>query len=273
MIDYHLHGNFCGHGTGELESYVLVAVQKGFKEIGFSAHLPKVKNPDPYHAMLEDKLPVYVKLVHELQDIYAGKIKIKLGIEADFFEGYQRETARLLRLYPFDYVIGAVHFLGDWHFTSREGIKHYRKEDPERAFPLYFDQLFKMIETGLFDIVAHPDAIRREDFRPDGSLRAEYVRIADVLKARGMALEVNSGGIRRGAGSPYPEREMLEICVERGVPVTLGSDAHCPDDVGRDFNEVFRLLALAGARNIAIFNSRKITEIPISNFYPLDKQL
>ncbi len=266
MIDYHLHGNFSGHGRGELESYVSVALEKGFREIGFSAHLPKVKEPDPYHAMLEDELPRYVELVHRLQNKYRGRLNIKLGIEADYFAGYEEETARLLRSQPFDYVIGAVHFLDGWHFTSREGRRQYREEDPERVFPLYFKELFNMIETGLFDIAAHPDAIRREDFRPEGSFRDEYARIAGALGARGVALEVNSGGIRRGAGSPYPEREMLEICVEWGIPVTLGSDAHRPGEVGCDYRQLFQLLETAGVQSIATFDKRKITLHPLSDF-------
>ena len=170
MIDYHLHGNFSGHGKGDLAEYVEAAVAKGFTEIGFSDHLPKVVDPDPYHAMLEENLPRYVETVLALRETYRDRIAIKLGIEADYFAGYESETKRLIDSFPFDYVLGALHFLGDWHFTSKQGLPRYGSEDPAEAFPRYFVLLEQMIETGLFDVVAHPDALRRGAFHPVRSM-------------------------------------------------------------------------------------------------------
>jgi histidinol-phosphatase (PHP family) len=266
MIDYHLHGNFCGHARGELEEYVTAALEKGFREIGFSAHLPKVIDPDPYHAMLEDDLPRYVDLVHSLQERYRGRIVIRLGIEADYFEGHEEKTKRLLDAYPFDYVFGSVHFLDDWHFTSRVGLPRYETEDPATVFPRYFELLGRMIETGLFDIAAHADAIKRERFRPSNSLDGEYREIARLLGAGGMAIEVSTAGLRRGAGSIYPSEELLRICIEAGVPVTLGSDAHSPEDVGKDYVRAFETLNRLGVREIATYEARAVRLRPLSDF-------
>lgn len=266
MIDYHLHGNFCGHGSGELEEYVQKALAGGFVEIGFSAHLPKVVSPDPYHAMPEEDLPRYIELVDRLRRDYRGRIEIKLGIEADYFEGYESETRSLLEAYPFDYVLGSIHFLGDWHFTSRAGLPRYSTEDPAEAFPRYFELLKRMIASGLFDIVAHPDAIRRGNFRPAGPLDDLYGEVAALILEEGMSLEVNTAGIRRGAGFVYPEEAFLQICIERGVPLTIGSDAHDPDDVGRDYNEAFRVLARLGATEIATYSRRRSMLRPLSEF-------
>ena len=223
MVDYHLHGNFCGHGVGDLEEYVVVALKKGIREIGFSAHLPKVTDPDPYHAMLEEDLPRYVDKVRALSEKYHDDIVIRLGIEADYFEGYEDRTMRLVEAYPFDYVIGSLHFLGDWHFTSRAGLPRYKHENPDEAFPLYFEVLERMILTGIFDIVGHPDALKRSFFVPSIDLEPYYRRIASVLKGVDMAAEVNSAGLRRNAGSIYPSRDFLSILIEEGVPLTLGS--------------------------------------------------
>lgn len=266
MIDYHLHGNFCGHAEGELEEYVLEALGKGFVEIGFSDHLPKVVDPDPYHAMLEERLPEYVALVRHLKRKYAGSITIRLGIEADFFPGYEDRTRRLLEGAPFDYVLGSVHFLGDWHFTSMAHRGRYETEDPGRAFPRYFRLLESMIESGLFDVVAHPDALRRERFVPSVPPEREYARIAALLAERGMAIEVNTAGLRRGAGSIYPDPAMLAACRTAGVPVTLGSDAHTPVDVGRDFQLAFQLLEQTGVTEIATYEERRMTRRPLADF-------
>ena len=257
MIDYHLHGNFCGHATGELEEYVTSALEKGFDEIGFSAHLPKVIEPDPYHAMLEEDLPRYVDLVLSLRNRYSGRVLIKLGIEADYFEGHEEKTARLLESFPFDYVLGSVHFLDDWHFTSRVGLPRYKTENPDEVFPRYYMLLKRMISTGLFDVAAHADAIRREHFQPPESLENEYKEVARLLLAKSMSIEVSTAGIRRGAGSIYPDSKLLGACIEAGVMVTLGSDAHRPDEVGLDYEEAFKVLRRLGVTEIATYEHRK----------------
>lgn len=260
MIDYHLHGNFCGHGSGELVEYVEAALAKGFAEIGFSDHLPKVVDPDPYHAMLEEDLPRYVDTVLSLRERYRGRVTIKLGIEADYFEGHEARTRALLARFPFDYVLGAIHFLGDWHFTSKQGLPRYGTEDPAASFPRYFELLDRMIRSGLFDVVAHPDALRRGAFRPVRSLAPEYAATARLLARAGMAIEINTGGVRRGAGGPYPDREFLAACVGAGVPVTLGSDAHSPADVGRDYEAAFHLLEELGIGDIAVYEGRRLSK-------------
>lgn len=263
MIDYHMHGNFCGHASGDLGEYAEAAVAAGLVEIGFSAHLPKVVDPDPYHAMLEEDLPRYVETVLDLRERYRGRLRIKLGIEADYFEGHEEATGRLLDAWPFDYVLGSIHFLGDWHFTSRAGLPRYETADPDEVFPRYFAQVRRMIETGLFDILAHPDAIKRESFRPSRPPLEDYERVADALSGQGMAIEVNTGGLRRRAGSIYPERAMLEAAASRGVPVTLGSDAHRPADVGRDFDAAYRLLDAVGVDETAVFEGRRLSLRPV----------
>jgi histidinol-phosphatase (PHP family) len=266
MIDYHMHGNFCGHAEGELEEYVLEALGKGFLEIGFSAHLPKVVDPDPYHAMLENRLPDYIALIEHLQMKYHGSINIKTGIEADYFPGLEDKTRELLAQYPFDYVLGSLHFLGDWHFSSKAGRHRYESEDPEESFPKYFELLRMMVRSGLFDVLAHADALRKETFEPGPDSAEEYERLADLLARHGMAIEVNTAGLRRGAGSIYPDRLLLEACGAKGVPVTLGSDAHTPADVGRDFRYAFRLLEETGITDLAIFDGRSMERRPLSDF-------
>jgi histidinol-phosphatase (PHP family) len=158
--------------------------------------------------------------------------------------------------------MGSIHFLDDWHFTSREGRERYHSEDPDSVFTQYFIMVEKMIETGLFDILAHPDAIRRENFYPSYPLDESYERIASLLKIKGMSLEVNTGGLSRGAGSVYPQFEFIQKCVEAGVPLTVGSDAHSPQEVGRDFDMAEELIASITGGKIAVYSLRKRTEIP-----------
>jgi histidinol-phosphatase (PHP family) len=87
-----------------------------------------------------------------------------------------------------------------------------------------------------------------------------------------MALEVSSAGIRRGAGSIYPAPAFLGACVERGVPCTLGSDAHTPADVGRDYAAVIGALRELGVTEIATFRRRRKLMRPLAGFTPADIQ-
>jgi histidinol-phosphatase (PHP family) len=79
-----------------------------------------------------------------------------------------------------------------------------------------------------------------------------------------MAIEINTGGVRRGCGGPYPDREFLAACVAEGVPVTLGSDAHSPGDVGRDYDAAYRLLADFGIAEVAVYERRRLVSRPIA---------
>jgi histidinol-phosphatase (PHP family) len=264
MFDYHIHTNFCGHAVGEPEDYVRKAIDAGFAEMGFSCHLPKVDEPDPYHAMPRYMLPVYFDSIRSLQKKYSGKIRIKIGIEADYIEGYEEIISYLLSAFPFDYVFGSVHFLEGWHFTSRAGRDQYSSMLPSEVFPRYFEEVRKVIKTGMFDILAHPDAIRKEYFQPVSGLVEEYASVADLLNEEGMSIEVNTAGLRREAGFIYPHRDFLKVCLDSGVPVTLGSDAHKPEDLGRDFDRVTEILKQAPNVNIAVYSRRNRSEIPFS---------
>ena len=78
-----------------------------------------------------------------------------------------------------------------------------------------------------------------------------------------MAIELNTAGIRRGVGSVYPDPSFLSACVAEGVPVTLGSDAHAPGDVGRDYDEAFRVLSDLGVSAVATYDRRRLAAAPL----------
>ncbi|MBD3178262.1 MAG: histidinol-phosphatase HisJ family protein [Candidatus Latescibacteria bacterium] len=264
MLDYHLHTNFCGHGKGDPSEYVRAAIDRGLDEIGFSCHLPMLNKPDPYHAMPRYMLPVYFESLRALQKEHSGSIRIKIGIEADYLEGYEDMISYLLSAFPFDYVLGSVHFLDQWHFTSRAGRDQYSEVDPVEVFPRYYEEVRKLIRTGLFDILSHPDAIRKEFFQPAGSLDDEYKQVAELIRDEGMCIEMNTAGLRREAGFIYPHPDFLNICLDKGVPITIGSDAHRPEDVGRDFDRVMERLRGKDNVNIALYSRRKMEKIPLS---------
>ncbi|MCL5291608.1 MAG: histidinol-phosphatase HisJ family protein [Actinobacteria bacterium] len=264
MVDYHLHTARCGHARGSMREYVKRAVQLGFSEIGFADHLPLLNRRDSSLTMDESELPGYLQEIESIREDFPG-IEIKAGIEADFFPDLVRETADVLKRYPFDYVIGSVHFLDGWGFDDPRGQAGYAGRRPPEVYEEYFNALIASAESRLFDIIAHPDLIKKYDYRPGVDVSLLYAEAARAIAESGAAVEINTAGLRKPVGEIYPTLDFLELCQEKGAPLTFGSDAHAPEEVGRDFNAAAVLAREAGYRRVATFAGRQMTlaDIPL----------
>ncbi|UNC92899.1 histidinol-phosphatase HisJ family protein [Candidatus Contubernalis alkaliaceticus] len=262
MIDYHLHTVRCGHAEGTLEQYWREAVCKGLKEIGFADHFPlDVLNFEPPEKVTMEgwELPQYIGEVLQLS-LKNGSPNVKLGIEVDFLPGLEKAIYEELSHYPFDYVIGSVHFLEDWDFTNPACAGAYEKCTAEEILTLYekyYILIEKLAEAELCDIVGHLDVIKKFGYRPPGGTAHLIERVTDLLREADLCIELNTAGLYTSASEVYPSKEILESCFRRGIPVTLGSDAHRPEDVGRDLEMALDLLREIGYREIAVFKDRK----------------
>jgi len=257
LIDYHLHTKRCGHASGEMQEFVDKAIGLGLEEIGFSDHLPLLNLVDYTLAMSWDEFPFYLADVSRAQENNRN-IKIKLGIEVDFLPKHRTQLANIINNYDFDYVLGSVHFLDGWGIDDRRDIFNYENYNIDDLYERYFEQLRLAAESGLFDILAHPDLIKKFNFRPEHSLTATYKQTAEAIAKAGVAIEVSSAGLRKPVREIYPSQEFLNICAQAGIPVTVGSDAHCPEDVGRDFQLLLESLSAAGYDKIATYSQRQI---------------
>lgn len=261
-LDYHLHTSLCGHATGDMRDYVEAALDKGLDQVGFSDHLPLLHMVDPSLTMSIEQLPGYVEAVLALREEFTG-IEVKLGIEADYVPEAVAELGPLLSSYDFDYVYGAVHFLGDWVFDDPESASEYDKHDIDELYRQYFSVLGDAVQTGLFDILAHPDLIKKFDKRPGKDPGPLYESLLERVREKDMCYEINTAGLRWPVAEMYPERKFVEIAHSMGIPVTLGSDAHSPENVARDFEEAARLLISVGYREIATFEGRERVPAPL----------
>lgn len=267
LVDYHLHTRRCGHAAGELEDYVRRARELGLSEVGFSDHFPLLHIKDPSLSMGLDELPDYVR---EIMDLAArvSRPKIRLGIEVDYMVEHARELGEMISAYPFDYVIGSVHFLEGWGFDDPRYVDGYRGRDLYSLWELYFQVLGDAAESGLFDLLAHPDLIKKFGFRPRGSVRRIYEECLDRVAEAGVVVEVSTAGLSKPVGEMYPGEEFLRLCRERDIPVTLGSDAHDPQEVGRDFHLAVEVLEEVGYREIVTFEGRRRSFLPLRSGKP-----
>ena len=264
MFDYHVHTAMCGHARGTVEESVQSAVRKGFCEIGIADHLPLIYIDDPTLSMRPEDLPLYVDTVLGLKDRYQGEIEVRLGIEADYYPPTLGEVERMLETHPFDYVIGSVHMMGGWIFDDPREEERYKDVNIDEFYIAYLEAEKEMVATGLYDIVGHADLVKKFDRRASIDLNSYYRDLLSEMKQMGVCFEINTAGLRWPVGEIYPEPDFVRLGAEMGVPVTLGSDSHCPEDVGRDFDLSVELLRESGYTHVAAFKDRKMKLVPLA---------
>lgn len=234
-FDHHTHHRRCGHARGEIEEYVQAALAQGLEEIGLSDHAPlywrEGDHPQPGSAMARSELGRYVAEVLALRRKYADRIRILLGLEADYAEGFEAAYREVRAQYPWDYWIGSVHYCQDWHiYDSRRWAA---SPDPEEVYADYYRLVRQSAASGLFDVLGHISGLMAVGPHAcDQTLQREFEATAQAVAQSGVAIEVNTSGLRKGTGAPFPHPSLLARCLELGVPVTYGSDSHQPEEVG-----------------------------------------
>jgi histidinol-phosphatase (PHP family) len=258
MIDYHIHTKLCGHAQGEMEEYVEYALTQSLQEIGFADHLPMLKWAQPDYAMAFGTLPDYISHVHRLQREYQN-LPIKLGIEADYYSPDEEQaTQELLTQYPFDYVYGSVHFIDDWAIDDPQYIDRWEMQDINIAYEQYFTLLQQAARSRLFDIISHPDLAKKFGYRPTKDISETLERTVQCCKESGVAVEINTSGLRKPVNELYPSPQIIQLLKKYDIPIVLGSDAHVPEDVGRDFEFARTVAKDLGYTEVVIFEQRNI---------------
>ena len=243
-----------------MAAYVREAIAAGLPEMGFSDHIfmywLTADQRDPQLAMPEEQFDGYVEEVFRLRHEHP-EIRIRLSVEADFVPGHQATLAAILDRHPWDYVLGAVHFVDAWGMDDSRYIATYDEWDIDELYKRYFDLICSGAESGYFDTIAHLDLVKKFGHRPTRDPRDLYQRVAQRLAASDVAVEVNTAGLRRPVGELYPHLDLLTACQEAGVPATLGSDAHHPEEVGADYPLAVEHLQAAGYERVMTFQQRR----------------
>ena len=260
LIDYHTHHARCGHAVGQLEDYVVSALNQGMEQIGLSDHMPLLHVSDkdnPDSAMPMEELPRYVEEALALKEKYKGRIEVRVGLEGDYVEGYEDKIERIVNGYPWDYVIGSVHFLGTWDVTDFRQVNRWEGRRVVDVYEQYFDAIAKAAATGFYDYIGHIDAIKRFGYRPEEDVTALEDAALQAVKQHDLAFELNTAGFYAPCKEMYPSVSILERASACGIPVTYGSDAHHPDKVGQKGAEAQEMLKKAGYTHLAVFAERK----------------
>ncbi len=265
LVDYHTHTSLCKHAQGNVEEYVCKAIELGLDEIGCSEHIPMPDRFDEEHRMtVEQYYSTYAHAVSSVIEKYEDRIRVRRGIEADFFPGTEKWVRGFIEENDFDYVIGSVHFLGEWGFDSAVFVHKYDERNINEVYVAYFDAVRRSAVSGLFDIIAHFDLVKKFGHRPTKDVTDSLVEALKAIKANDLCIEINTSGLRKPVKEVYPSLQILRKIKEMRIPLTLGSDAHDPQDVGYAFEAAVELIEEFGNGRISIFERRRRSEVAVS---------
>ena len=258
--DYHTHTPLCRHATGEPGELAAQAVRLGLREIGFSDHNPMPRDDFDNWRMKASELDDYVRNVERARQEHPGLL-IRLGLEVDYIPGYEDWIRNLAARYPWDYLIGSVHYVSEaWDIDNPAKISEWKRRDPMEVWTAYFDRLTMAVESGLFDIIGHADLCKKFAFYPDQDCTPLFTRFLEAARRRNVVVELNTAGLRKECRELYPSPRLLELMAQARIPITFGSDAHAPGEVGLNFAEAVHAAKQAGYSNWCRFAGRTRSE-------------
>lgn len=264
MFDYHMHSDFSADCETPMEKTIEKAIEKGLKEICFTEHID-YDYPDP-SIIFEFDLEKYESKIKEMQRKYDGKIVIKKGVEIGVQPYLLERYHKLLTTESFDFIICSV------HAADRKSLHvgdFFDGRTVEEAYQIYYEELLYAVEHfDQYNVLGHIDLVKRyRSLDSDRDFHGIIETIFQTIIPKGKGIEINTSGFAYGLNSAMPSRDILELYKKLGGEIiTVGSDAHEAEHVGRHIKEMYEMLAELGFKYIATFENRE------PNFHPI-KQL
>ncbi len=257
MFDYHMHSSFSADCTVSMEDMIEGAIKKGLTEICFTEHID-YDYPDETIVFDFDKKQ-YANKVKEMQEQYEGRIRIKKGVEIGIQPHLLSKYDALMNKETFDFIICSLH-------TVEKKSLHYGElfEDKtlEESYGIYYGELLYCVENyKQFNILGHADLVKRYSKQHcDNPFHEELQDIFKTIIPEGKGIELNTSGVRYGLTSGLPSDDILKLYKQSGGEIiTLGSDAHKPEDIAFQFRESLQLLQSIGFNYISTFADQQPT--------------
>ena len=205
-------------------------------------------------------LDSYVEAVQAAKD---SGLPVALGLEVDFFPETIGAVLDLIAPYPWDFLIGSVHWIGGWAVDTAEVSDEFARRGVRRAWEQYFELETQLADCGAVDVLAHVDVCKKHGQRPEREPVDLYLAVVEAASGSGTAVEVSSQGLRKPVGEVYPAPTFLEMFNWAGVPITLASDGHAPNEAAWGHEEVVTAARLAGYASSLRFKGRRRWEVPL----------
>ena len=265
-FDLHTHCTLSFDGMSSPEEMVRRAIELGIKYHALTDHIDLGEFPDPDFDLnatvtgAKEQIPV-------LQKKYADKITLLYGVELGQAVHEREKAERLLSENGYDFVIGSVHNIRgheDFYFLD------YKDTDTDGLLRLYFEELLETAEWGRFDVMGHityPLRYITGEHGIDTDMSRYKGIIDEILRTlikNGRGIEINTSGLRQRYGRMFPDAGIVKRYRELGGEIlTVGSDAHCTEDLGKGTEEGIAAAKACGFDRIAVFIKRKPTFVEI----------
>ena len=288
MIDYHLHlwphskssvwfdldqiATYCDeaaiHGVTELALTehahrfvdVMSTVGPFWERFGHEPTSPIMAEYFNFHA--KNSLEEYVNLAQAAKD---QGLPVKIGLEVDYYRGQMDEVSALLAQYPFDVLIGSVHWLGTWQFDDIDNevqMHEWSVRDVARCWADYAEALEELAASNSVDVLAHPDLIKVAGFFSPNPAE-HWDRMAGAAASADVSIECSSAGWVKPVGEQYPAEGFLDRLVAGGLTFTTASDAHRLERVGERAGDLADLLEARGVTELATYTNRQRQLVPL----------
>ncbi|HEY1222778.1 MAG TPA: histidinol-phosphatase [Acidimicrobiales bacterium] len=282
MIDYHLHlwphsASSVSYQIDQIAAYCEEAATHGVTELALTEHThrfvdvaslvgpfwmkfgheptsPAIAEYFAWHA--RNSLEDYVNLAVAAKE---EGLPVKVGLEVDYYRGQMDEVSDLLAQYPFDVLIGSVHWIDTWQFDDYENPVHRHQwdvRDVDRAWNDYTERMGELAGTNAVDVLAHPDLIKVAGFISSDPSQF-WEQVSSAAKDADVSIECSSAGWIKPVAEQYPAQGFLDLLVNKGLTFTTASDAHRLERVGERADDLAALLEARGVHELATYTKRQ----------------
>lgn len=267
LADYHVHSEFSDDSVYPVEQVAADAVALNLDELCFTDHVDYGVKEDwdsgaaigyrDGQPLANVDYPRYMEEVQRVRELFDGRIVLKTGMEF----GIQTHTAEqfrdLFRRYPFDFILLSIHQVKDLEFWTQDFQRGRSQKDYNEG---YYHELFDVVrQYKEYSVIAHLDLIKRYDTAgtyPFENLKHIIEEILRTVIEDGKGIELNTSAVRYGLDDTMPSLGVLRLFRELGGEIiTIGSDSHAPDHLGRYLRQGQKLLASLGYKYFCTYDA------------------
>jgi histidinol-phosphatase (PHP family) len=290
VLDYHLHlwphsESSVWYRLDQIAAYCEEAQRHGVSELALTEHANRFVDVLEVYGPFWEAYPVEATspIMREYMEFHARNsleryvelatlakaegLPVKVGLEVDFVRGRMDRLGELYAQYPFDVLIGSVHWLGSWAFDDVGEVvpmHEWSVRDVDRCWADYAEALGELCASGAVDVLAHPDLIKVAGHWP-GDPAHFWDQMAESAAAVDVSVECSSAGWVKPVGEQYPSEGLLDRFVGAGLTFTTASDAHSLERVGQRAGDLAALLRARGVSELAAYEGRRRVMVPLGD--------
>jgi len=277
MIDYHIHTSHSVDAEGSIKGYCEQAVKTGLKEICFTNHceLDRMRDDNLIRFNTDVEPITHNNLLKLQEEIFQAKehykkfgLAVKFGLEVGYYEGIESRLKEITEGLELDFLLGSIHCLDHICIdSSKEHEIYFSRHPVQELLVKYFQEVEKLVNSGLFDSIGHLDVYKKYGIKYYGeeirTVQDDILRkLFKLMKEKNIALEINTAGLRR-INEFYPSPSIMKMAYDAGIKLlTVGSDAHKVEDLGKDIDKAVAYAKSFGFDTLVRFEKRK--SIPIN---------